>query len=263
MEVRDTLPGRYGEWVYRPAFLDPARRLRSSKDDRQQRLGEAVRRAQAEPSGELAAWSTRIERERQRLIADHSVIKVLAPGPGGTAEPVEHEKDLGELTSRISSSPSRARLLYSLIEEFRPKVAIEMGSGVGVSTAYQAAACAVVGTRMTCLEGAPDLARVAGDLVGRLDLARVVDIRVGWFDDTLPKAIAKGVDYAYVDGHHQEEPTLRYHELLVQHARPGAVLVYDDIRWSDGMKSAWKTISADNRVAVALDLKWRGVVLLP
>jgi predicted O-methyltransferase YrrM len=237
--------------------------IAKSDDPAARRVAAALAAVSGEPSATFSRWSGRIEAERARLLADDREIEVLAPGPGGTDDPVVLRKVLSDVTARVSSSPKRARLLYSLIEEFRPEVALEMGSGVGISTSYQAAACAEAGGRLVCLEGAPGLAAVTAGVLERSGLRNRVDVRVGWFDDTLPPALAEGVAYAYVDGYHQREPTLRYHELLVEHTRPGAVLVYDDIRWSEGMEEAWSVIAADPRVAVSVDLRWRGLVVLP
>lgn len=240
--------------------------LSQSTDPVARRIAAAVRRAHEDPRGALAERALQVEAERQRLLADDGEFELLAPGRGRDGLQPQNlrrlQKTVSDVTGRISSSPRRARLLYTLLAEFQPEVALEMGTGVGISTGYQAAAVADNGYgRLVCLEGAPGLAAIASGVVDRMGLAEQVDIRVGWFDRTLPAVLELPIGYAYVDGHHEEEPTLRYHELLVRHARAGAVLVYDDIRWSDGMLRAWEVIADDERVALSVDLRWRGVVV--
>ena len=89
-----------------------------------------------------------------------------------------------------------------------------------------------------------------------------MDVRVGRFEDALDDALTGGVDYAFVDGDHNEEPTFGYFERISAAATPGAVIVFDDIRWSDGMARAWERIVADERIAVGVSLDRMGICAL-
>jgi hypothetical protein len=40
------------------------------------------------------------------------------------------------------------------------------------------------------------------------------------------------------------------------------MIVFDDIRWSDGMLKAWKKIMADPGVKISMDLFCMGIVVL-
>jgi hypothetical protein len=42
----------------------------------------------------------------------------------------------------------------------------------------------------------------------------------------------------------------------------GALLVFDDISWSGGMKRAWKTIILDERVKISVDLRQIGICII-
>jgi hypothetical protein len=42
----------------------------------------------------------------------------------------------------------------------------------------------------------------------------------------------------------------------------GAVIVFDDISWSTGMKKAWTEIEEDERVAASIDLGAIGIALV-
>ena len=91
---------------------------------------------------------------------------------------------------------------------------------------------------------------------------RRVDIEVGPFSATLGTVLdAVGpIDFAFVDGDHGEVSTRAYCRQLLPRMRNGGVLVFDDIRWSDGMLRAWRAISAETR-GVALDLSVLGILL--
>jgi len=67
------------------------------------------------------------------------------------------------------------------------------------------------------------------------------------------------VDYVFIDGHHNEQATINYFELLLPHLSPGATVVFDDISWSKGMKRSWEKICRHSAVAFAVDLKMLGI----
>jgi predicted O-methyltransferase YrrM len=206
-----------------------------------------------------------IESRRERLIAQRRPVEMRHytrsddPDESGELRWSARAEPLGEIAARVSASRRKAMALYGLVRELAPRRALEMGTGVGISGAYQGMALRHAGGGdMVALDGAPELAAVAAETFAELGLEGV-EVRVGPFAETLPAALAEGpLQYAFVDGHHQEEATLAYFELLLPHA-PGAALVFDDIRWSDGMLRAWRRIADDQRVGLAVDLDRYGI----
>ena len=69
------------------------------------------------------------------------------------------------------------------------------------------------------------------------------------------------IDLAFIDGHHQYQPTLDYFEEIFRFSTPDTVFVFDDIRWSDGMKRAWSQIQSDDRLNLIVDLSRIGVCM--
>jgi predicted O-methyltransferase YrrM len=162
------------------------------------------------------------------------------------------------------SKPSKARRLYRLVRDLEPGRVLEMGSSFGISTAYLAAALDANGRGdLIALEGAPSIAEIAAEGLTELglDRARIVP---GRFADTLHEAWADGtaLDLVFVDGHHDGPATIEYFERLLPHTSSGAVLVFDDIRWSDSMLDAWERIAADPRCAEVIDADRIGAVVL-
>ena len=119
------------------------------------------------------------------------------------------------------------------------------------------------GGRLVTLEASPYRQRLARELHGRVGLDNI-DYRLGLFVDTLDAALDEfeSFDFAFIDGHHQHEPTLDYFDRIWRHATPGAVFVFDDIRWSDGMQRAWAELQADPRIELAVDLYSVGVCIV-
>jgi len=85
------------------------------------------------------------------------------------------------------------------------------------------------------------------------------------FQDVLDKVLneSRPVDFAFIDGYHDENATMRYFDQHIPFlANQGVVLVFDDISWSPGMKKAWKKIKVDERVKTSVELRKVGIYLM-
>lgn len=227
----------------------------------------AVLKASLSP--EEQAWIDRIEAARVRLNASTQEIRFLDygvrfPGQERLAQPIESIDLVSTISQRSSKAPFWNLLLFKLMRALQPQSGLEMGTCVGLSAAYQGAALSLNGTgSLVTIEGVRDLAAVARQTLQGLDITPV-EVVHGWFKKALPTVLARTapIDYAFIDGHHQEDATLRYFEQLLPHLSQPALLVFDDIKWSEGMRRAWATISADPRVQVSMDLGPLGLTWL-
>lgn len=195
--------------------------------------------------------SRNIEGERRRLLLRKSLLTPAGPFDAGITIAA---------ACAISKSPRQAALLASLVKAFGSKCIVELGTNVGISSAYLASATA---GRVVTLEASSARAELARELHANLGIKNVEYV-AGLFEDTLHKVLAAmpEVDFAFVDGHHEYEPTLHYFNLIADHAQPGAVFVFDDIRWSEGMNKAWTQLQADERFGLVVDFWTMGVGVL-
>ncbi len=149
------------------------------------------------------------------------------------------------------------------IRAARPTRCLELGTNIGISAAYQAGALALNGSgNLTSIDQSVGAAGVARWVSDQLGLGNV-EFEVGRFQNVLAPVLERlgRVDYAFVDGHHYEEPTVAFFEAIeARMIRPGYAL-FDDIRWSEEMTSAWERIAADSRVTVAVSLDKVGLCL--
>jgi predicted O-methyltransferase YrrM len=206
------------------------------------------------PDRDAQRWSERIEAERARLSASEE------PLSGGRGKDVS---TVGQVT-RASVSPERAWTLWALTRDAGARRVLEMGTCVGVSGSYLAAASGTTdaGGTVRTLEGHEDRAAVARDTFDRLGFADV-EVVVGSFARTLAGTLDDDpFDLVFVDGHHDHDATLRYVDLVRAASRPGAVLVLDDIAWSEGMAAAWQEVQQRLAGSAHADLGRVGVVVL-
>jgi predicted O-methyltransferase YrrM len=163
----------------------------------------------------------------------------------------------------VSKSKEAATLLHLLILAHEPTNCIELGTNLGISAAYQASALALTGRgRFTSLETSPRRLEVARRLTDSLGLSNIDFVR-GSFEDRLAGVLSNcgAIDYAFIDGNHRFVPTLAYFDAIWGSSSEGALIVFDDIRWSREMTTAWRRIRRDARVRIAVDLWEVGVCI--
>lgn len=225
----------------RRSVAEQARHLHSLGEPQAQRLGEALERiARDHLSPDMRAALDRVEASRRATLRSAEQVSWA----DGSTESVAW------ICARASQPPSGARLLHHLADVWQPRQALELGTCVGVSAAYQAVALRGVGT-LTTLEAYADLANRAEKTwrLAQIDNARVV---VGRFADTLAPTLAEGTwDYAFIDGNHQGRATQGHVERVSRSAAPGALLVLDDIDYNDGMRAAWDSVRRRPDVAAS------------
>lgn len=225
------------------------------------------------PPPEEKALIAKIEQLRKTVSASTEEIDVVDFGSGSadldvSAEQMQQGRTLKRQVGQICRSDSKRYIssffLFNLIRSFKPLSCVELGTSLGISASYQAAALKLnQAGQIVTLEGSPSLAARAEQHFKALglDTASVV---VGPFDATLNDVLERHqpIDYAFIDGHHDEHATLAYFEQIAPFLSRRAVLVFDDINWSEGMRRAWHTLEADQRISLAADLHNFGVCVL-
>jgi len=210
----------------------------------------------------------RIDARRRELIADETSVAPGFEAKSGTApewitrgrgEPIP----IGGVACLFSAPPRWGMFLLRLVRELAPESCLELGTGVGISTAYQAAALKLNGSgTLTTLEGAQAWAAIAEQGLSALGLAERARVEVGPIDETLAEVMARvaPIDYAYLDADHTEEATVGHFEAIVPHLSEGGIVILDDISYSGEMWRAWRAITRHGRVSLDLALGRMGVV---
>jgi predicted O-methyltransferase YrrM len=209
-------------------------------------------------TGQYRAYAA-IEARRQQLLNSSARISVTDFGAGSHTG-AGQQRRVADI-ARTAAKPRRlAQLLFRLVNYFRPATILELGTSLGLTTAYLAAADSR--HRVVTFEGCPNVAAAARETFAALQL-RNIDLIEGNIDHTLAPALAaleKPIDFAFFDGNHRYEPTLRYFKQCLAHRTDTSVFVFDDIHWSEDMERAWEAIKAHPDVTLTVDLFYIGLV---
>lgn len=199
-----------------------------------------------------------IESRRKQLLADQRSLRITDLGAGSHVNN-NKDKQVRQLAKNALKPPRLAQLIHRLTNELKPQNIIELGTCLGLTTAYLATA--VPEAEVVSVEGDPAVAAVARENLSALDIGNAT-ILTGNFDDILPAVIERlnRLDFVFVDGNHRKEATLRYFEWCLPHLHEDSLLIFDDIYWSKGMEEAWEEIKSHPAVTVTIDLFWIGLV---
>ncbi len=169
------------------------------------------------------------------------------------------ERSLASIVSRSLQTPRYARLFFRLVQHFQPSSILEMGTSLGITTAYLAAANPTA--RVHTIEGCPRLASLANETFNELAMSNVL-LTVGSFSQVLPKVLTDSPswDMVYLDGNHSYQGVLETMEAINPHIGPASFVIVDDIRWSRGMWRAWKTLLTIPEVSLSIDLGRMGLL---
>lgn len=199
-----------------------------------------------------------IEQLRHQLLADEREIAITDLGAGSHVNNNKRKK-VKQLAKNALKPKKLAQLIYRIANDAQPRNIIELGTCLGLTTAYLAKSAPKA--KVTSIEGCPQTAAVARENLNALQIGNV-EMLTGNFDQLLPDIIAQTdtLDFVFVDGNHRKDATLNYFNWCLPKVNANTVLIFDDIYWSKGMEEAWEEIKNNPRVSVTIDLFWIGLV---
>ncbi len=182
-----------------------------------------------------------IEHLRKRLLGLNKMIPVQDYG-AGSRQNNNSEQSISSIAKRALSSPDEGRKINNLCLHYSAKTVLELGTSFGISTAYMA--MGIPSGHVYTIEGNPSTAYIAEqnfDLLGIKNISQ----KTGQFLDVLPPLLDEidSIDVAYIDGHHTYQATVDNFSMIQPSLSKKSVVLFDDVRWSEGMIKAWEELS--------------------
>jgi predicted O-methyltransferase YrrM len=200
----------------------------------------------------------KIEEVKKNLLQDERRLPVKDFGTGSTQKN-GFQKKISAIAGKAVSTQKFGRLLFRLSNYYRAGTIIEMGSSLGVSTAYLASADS--SSRVVTIEGSPSVAAIANETFHKLGLKNIEQI-TGNFEEELANLIASNppADLVFIDGNHRKKPVLEYFEQFLNKISPASLIIIHDIHWSLEMEEAWAVIQKHPGVKMSIDIFSAGLV---
>lgn len=191
-----------------------------------------------------------INLRRDKLTAETTLLKFIDYGCGqpdaerslkDMRQGVTVEFTLGQVAS-WGIKGDWAQALAGLVFFRKPKTILELGTCLGFSSLLMQ--MAAPWAQIHTLEGAEALAKQALIHFQEADAAAKIQLHVGPFYQSLPALLKTQptFDFAFIDGHHDEQATWDYFEKIKPYSSSRTMFVFDDIHWSPGMERVWSKI---------------------
>lgn len=201
-----------------------------------------------------------IEQQRKQLLQNDTVIEVEDFGAGSTV--LKSNKRVVKNIAASSLKPKMfAQLLFRVTQYYKPATILELGTSLGITTAYLASGNK--SAKVYTCEGSSAIASLAKDSFTTLQIKNI-ELIEGDFAETLMPLLNRAghFDLAFIDGNHRKDPTIDYFTTLLNFSGASTILIFDDIHWSKEMEAAWEQIKSHPSVTLTIDLFFIGLVFV-
>ena len=201
-----------------------------------------------------------IEKLRSELFLDVRNITITDFGAGLLLTKNKQNK-ISTLARNILKPARLDQLIYRLATDVNLGNIIELGSCLGIKTAYLAKAAP--NARIISVERCPETAEIAHENLDKLHIQNL-ELLVGNFDELFPEVIRNSteLDFVLINGKHPKEAILNYFRKCLPKLSKNSILIVDNIYRSQDMKDAWTQIKAHPEVSVTFDLFQIGLVFV-
>jgi predicted O-methyltransferase YrrM len=201
----------------------------------------------------------KIETLRRQLLNTDKEL-VIEDFGAGSRKGLTKNRKVAEIANSSLKPKKFAQLLFRMINYYQPQIILELGTSLGITTSYLAAA--KLDAEVITMEGAASIASIAKENFNQLNLNNI-NVVEGNFDETLSNTLAeiKQIDFAFLDGNHRYQPTIDYFNQVLEKSNENTIMVIDDIHWSKEMDQAWDYIKQHPQVTLSIDLFFIGIIL--
>ncbi len=196
-----------------------------------------------------------IENERQRLLRAKKEIGIEDFGTG-----ISGKRRIKDIARKALMPAKEAQMLFRIVNYMKPLTVIELGTSLGITTAYLSKAAGRE-SKVVTFEGSKTLTDEAKK-VWKNTGAEGIETVGGNIDKTLGirmKSIDT-MDFALIDANHTYEATVRYFRQLASKCGKKSIIAVDDIHNSREMSRAWEAIKTEEAVTATLDMYDTGLV---
>lgn len=189
-----------------------------------------------------------IEALREDFLNDSTEIEIKDFGAGSQTMKSGKRK-IKSIAKNSVSGKRKCEILFRLVNYLEAKRILELGSSLGISTAYLKLGNPK--SEIISVEADENLVTIASR-----HLKNGVILLNEKFDNALNSEPIKSFnpDLVFIDGDHRGASLLNYVDILKKNTEKDCCIVIDDIYWSEDMNKAWLQLKEDQRFGISIDL---------
>ncbi|ADR20296.1 O-methyltransferase [Marivirga tractuosa] len=192
-----------------------------------------------------------IEENRAALLKDETEFVIKDLGAGSKVNQSK-SRTVKSIARHSLSNPKFSQFLYRIIQHFNFESIIELGTSLGINTAYMAQANP--DASVFTFEADPNALKIAREVNKE---HKNINFHEGDIANSLPNMLQKSnptIDLVYADANHTYQASVDYFNIILPHLTSGSIYIMDDIHWSAGMKKAWEELKERKEVTSSIDL---------
>jgi len=165
-------------------------------------------------------------------------------------------------SNEVRTSAKMGNLFTWIVIRRRPSVVAEFGTAFGISGMYWLSGLeATRSGKLFTFEPNREWAVIARENLRSISTR--FELIEGTFEDNVHAVLGDGpsIDIAFIDAIHKSAFVLRQFELVVQRLKPGGLVLFDDVDFSEDMSDCWRRLAQDGRVLASVAVAGRvGIV---
>ena len=204
------------------------------------------------------SFFTALEILRKKMVNSDEKIEFEDFGAGGDKKK-ERLLSISTIASKTVKQAKYARFLYRLVLFSKSQQIVELGTSLGITTAYLA--LVDLKAKVHTVEADRNIQMIARENWNELNLKNIqsycFDLNEGW--NLLASRINK-IDFLFIDANHRKEAMIRYALQAMPYIHEQSVIVLDDIHWSEETLEAWNILKARKEVTLSFDIYQMGLL---
>jgi predicted O-methyltransferase YrrM len=199
----------------------------------------------------------KLEHVRRKLLGSDQMIDFEDFGAGSKILKSE-KRMVSDIAKHGISSNYQCRVLFNLINYIKPVRSLELGTSLGISALYMASARKT--SQVDTVDANEQLSKIASQNAKELELPNI-HFNINTFEKFVIQITPPTVyDFLYIDGNHTYNATINTIEILQPFLSDTAVVMIDDIHWSEEMYQAWELLKSHRRVNSSIETQYFGLL---
>lgn len=174
----------------------------------------------------------------EQLRRDATILSIEDFGAG--SKKLGNNRKIKDIFNTSVSKGRKARKLYGTIKYLQPKKSLEFGTSLGLSSLILAENSETITTVEGCQATYNFASKIINSAPNKRNIIAFNQQFSGYLNSLKPEE--SKFHFFYLDGHHNGVATFNYIEKISPYLVDGAVILIDDIRWSEDMLVTWKKL---------------------